>query len=176
MCRYIAQYLEGRYQCCNRRIVSIKPNICAAERWMWIHIVVDFSAAPDLSIVSYTAGRSWYPCFSLSVRLLLSSLFVCINSSITPPCSLPAAQWPTLPAVTGTVCQGKLVTVVTGELLVTEYGEVTHRHWAVITLCVLHHRHPAHRYQSPPPSLDRYNNCVDNSLLSETLTNQVLTW
>ena len=55
---------------------------------------------------------------------------------------------PHVPAVTGTVCQGKLVTVVTGELLVTEYDEVTHRHWAVITLCVLHHCHPAHRYQS----------------------------
>ena len=74
-----------------------------------------------------------------------------------------------VPAVTGTVCQGKLVTVVTGELLVTEYGEVTHRHQAVITLCVLHHCHPAYCYQPG------YNNCVDNSLLSETLTNQVLT-
>ena len=74
-----------------------------------------------------------------------------------------------VPAVTGSVCQGKLVTVVTGELLVPEYGEVTHRHQAVITLCVLHHCHPAYCYQPG------YNNCVDNSLLSETLTNQVLT-
>ena len=74
-----------------------------------------------------------------------------------------------VPAVTGSVCQGKLVTVVTGEPLVPEYGEMTHRHQAVITLCVLHHCHPAYCYQPG------YNNCVDNSLLSETLTNQVLT-
>ena len=53
MCRYIAQYLEGRYQCCNRRIVSIKPNIFPAElrgaAALNVNIVVNFSAAPDLS-------------------------------------------------------------------------------------------------------------------------------
>ena len=97
------------------------------------------------------------------------TIYVYVHTIYTP-------HSPHVPAVTGTVCQGKLVTVVTGELLVPEYGEVTHRHWAVITLCVLHHCHSA--YQSPvtqPSSLDRYNNCVDNSLLAETLTNQVLT-
>ena len=100
MCRYIVQYLEGRYQCCNRRIVSIKPNIFPAElrgaAALNVNIVVNFSAAPDLSWAILPEDRDIGVCVCQCCSCFHPYLFVLIVPSLLPS-SLPAAQRPTLP-------------------------------------------------------------------------------